>query len=137
MLYDYTDNAINSLYVLYNTNTQYALTYENAQYSSRTGVQLTGSLKPFGSRLSVIKANIYPTMQRVKTNSGALLKNNYFGNNFTISSEYKKLSLTYMINILVYTLSGAFLNTNENQNNIFANYKMNDWTSSWSVFNAQ
>lgn len=134
VFYNYTDNAINSLYVLYNNNTQYALTYENAQYSSRTGVQLTGSLKPFGSRLLVIKANIYPTMQRVKTNSGALLKNNYFGNNFTISSEYKKLSLTYMFNIPVYTLSGAFLNTNENQNHIFANYKMKDWTFTTGMY---
>lgn len=134
LFYNYTDNAINSMYVLYNNNTQYALTYENAQYSSRTGIQLTGSLKPFGNRLLVIKANIYPTMQRVKTNSGALLKNNYFGNNFTVSSEYKNLSLTYMFNIPVYTLSGAFLNTNENQNHIFANYKLKDWTFTTGMY---
>lgn len=134
VFYNYIDNAINSLYVLYNNNSQYALTYENAKLSSRTGIQLTGSVKPFGSRLLVIKANIYPTMQRVKTNSGALLKNNYFGNNFTISSEYKNLSLTYMFNIPVYTLSGAFLNTNENQNHFFANYKMNDWTFTTGMY---
>ncbi len=134
LFYNYVDNAINSIYVLYNNNTQYALTYENAQFSSRAGVQFTGSVKPFGNRLLVIKANIYPTMQRVKTNSGALLKNNYFGNNFTISSEYKNLSLTYMFNIPVYTLSGAFLSTNENQNHIFANYKMKDWTFTTGMY---
>lgn len=134
VFYNYVDNAINSMYVLYNNNTQYALTYENAQFSSRTGIQLTGSVKPFGNRLLVIKANVYPTMQRVKTNSGALLKNNYFGNNFTISSEYKNLSLTYMFNIPVYTLSGAFLNTNENQNHIFANYKLKDWTFTTGMY---
>ncbi|WP_312077882.1 outer membrane beta-barrel protein [Chryseobacterium sp.] len=134
VFYNYVDNAINSMYVLYNNNTQYALTYENAQFSSRAGVQLTGSLKPFGNRLLVVKANIFPTMQRVKTNSGALLKNNYFGNNFTISSEYKKLSLTYMFNIPVYTLSGAFLSTNENQNHIFANYKVKEWTFTTGMY---
>ncbi|KIC63691.1 outer membrane beta-barrel protein [Chryseobacterium taiwanense] len=134
IFYNYTDNAINSMYVLYNNNTQYALTYENAQFSSRTGIQLVGSVKPFGSRLLVIKANIYPTMQRVKTNSGALLKNNYFGNNFTVSSEYKNFSLSYMFNIPVYTLSGAFLNTNENQNHIFANYKVKDWTFTTGMY---
>ncbi|MCX8531214.1 TonB-dependent receptor domain-containing protein [Chryseobacterium luquanense] len=134
LFYNYVDNAINSMYVLYNNNTQYALTYENAQFSSRTGIQLTGSVKPFGSRLLVIKANIYPTMQRVKTSNGDLLKNNYFGNNFTISSEYKNLSLSYMFNIPVYTLSGAFLSTNENQNHIFANYKMKDWTFTTGMY---
>lgn len=134
LFYNYLDNAINSMYVLYNNNTQYALTYENAQFSSRLGVQMTGSVKPFGNRLLVIKANIYPTMQRVKMSSGALLKNNYFGNNFTISSEYKNLSLTYMFNIPVYTLSGAFLNTNENQNHIFANYKLKDWTFTTGMY---
>lgn len=134
VFYSYIDNAINSMYVLYNNNSQYALTYENAQFSSRTGIQLTGSLKPFGNRLLIIKANIYPTMQRVKTNSGALLKNNYFGNNFTISSEYKNLNLTYMFNIPVYTLSGAFLSTNENQNHVFFNYKMNDWTFNTGMY---
>ncbi|OCK49472.1 hypothetical protein BA768_08890 [Chryseobacterium sp. CBo1] len=132
--YNYVDNAINSMYVLYNNYTQYALTYENAQFSSRAGIQLTGSVKPFGNRLLVIKANIYPTMQRVKTNAGVLLKNNYFGNNFTISSEYKNLSVTYMFNIPVYTLSGAFLNTNENQNHIFANYKLKDWTLTTGMY---
>lgn len=132
--YNYVDNAINSMYVLYNNNTQYALTYENAQFSSRAGIQLTGSVKPFGNRLLVIKANIYPTMQRVKTNAGVLLKNNYLGNNFTISSEYKNLSVTYMFNIPVYTLSGAFLNTNENQNHIFANYKLKDWTLTTGMY---
>lgn len=134
LFYNYVDNAINSMYVLYNNNAQYALTYENAEFSSRTGIQLTGSVKPFGSRLLVIKANIYPTMQRVKTSNGDLLKNNYFGNNFTISSEYKNLSLSYMFNIPVYTLSGAFLNTNENQNHIFANYKMKDWTFTTGMY---
>lgn len=132
--YNYTDNAINSIYLPYNNNTQYALTYENSQYTSRTGIQLTGSVKPFGSRLLVIKANIYPTMQRVKTNSGALLKHNYLGNNFTISSEYKDFSVTYVFNIPVYTLSGAFLSTNENQSHLFANYKMKDWTLTTGMY---
>lgn len=134
LFYNYVDNPINSIYVLYNNDTQYALTYENSQYSSRMGVQITGSVKPFGNRLLVVKANIYPTMQRVKTNTGTLLKNDYFGNNFTLSSEYKNLSVTYMFNIPVYTLSGAFLSTNENQNHIFVGYKLNNWTLSTGIY---
>lgn len=39
-----------------------------------------------------------------------------------------------MFNIPVYTLSGAFLSTNENQNHIFANYKMKDWTFTTGMY---
>ncbi|MBQ0152855.1 MAG: TonB-dependent receptor, partial [Chryseobacterium sp.] len=132
--YNFTDNAINSIYVPYNNGSQYALTYENSQYASRTGVQITGSVKPFGNRLLVVKANLNPTMQRVKTNSGALLKNNYLGNSFTLSSEYKDFSIYYMLSIPVYTLSGAFLSTNENQNHLFVSYKLKDWSLSAGMY---
>lgn len=132
--YNFTDNAINSIYVPYNNGSQYALTYENSQYSSRTGVQITGSVKPFGNRLLVVKANLNPTVQRVKTNSGALLKNNYLGNSFTLSSEYKDFSIYYMLSIPVYTLSGAFLSTNENQNHVFVSYKLKDWSLSAGMY---
>ena len=33
----------------------YNLTYENAQYSQQYGMQLTGSVKPFGNNLLVVK----------------------------------------------------------------------------------
>ena len=134
LFYNYTQDAINSIYKLYNNDTQYALTYENADFNSRAGVQITGSLKPFGNSLLVIKANLYPTMQRVKTSSGALLKNNYFGNNFTLSSEYKKFSVTYMFNIPTYQLGGAFLNMGENKSHFFASYKVNDWTLTTGMY---
>ncbi|WP_300673093.1 TonB-dependent receptor [Soonwooa sp.] len=134
LFYNYTQDAINSIYTLYNNDTQYAITYENADFNSRTGVQVTGSLKPFGSRLLVIKANLYPTMQRVKTSSGTLLKNNYFGNSFTLSSEYKNLSVTYMFNIPTYQLSGAFLNMGENASHLFASYKLSDWTVTGGMY---
>jgi hypothetical protein len=128
LFYWYTNRAINQYYVLENTLGGYALTYENAKNSQQYGVQLSGSYKPFGSSLLVLKAVISPASETVRTSKGELIKNDYIGNNFGISSEYKSFSIEYQFNIPVYTLDGAFLRTNENANHIFANYKLKNWT---------
>ena len=128
LFYWYTNRAINQYYVLENTLGGYALTYENAKNSQQYGVQLSGSYKPFGSSLLVLKAVISPASETVRTSNGELIKNDYIGNNFGISSEYKSFSIEYQFNIPVYTLDGAFLRTNENANHIFANYKLKNWT---------
>lgn len=50
--YHYTKDPINQLYLqnIINGNVEgYKLTYENAQNSQRYGVQITGSIKPFGT----------------------------------------------------------------------------------------
>jgi len=134
LFYRYTDRVINQYYVHDAALDGYALTYENGKNGQRYGVQLTGSYKPFGNSLLVIKAVITPTSETVKTSSGALIKNNYLGNYFVLSSEYKAFSLQYQFNIPVYSLSGAFLNTNENQNNIFVSYKHKNWTFSTGMY---
>lgn len=127
IFYRYTDRTINQYYVL-DQDFGYALTYENAKNSQQFGVQLSGSYKPFGNSLLVAKLYLTPASEMIRTSSGALIKNNYLANNLVLSSEYKSFSLQYQLNIPVYTLNGAFLNTNENQNHVFASYKRKEWT---------
>ncbi|SIQ21477.1 outer membrane beta-barrel protein [Chryseobacterium sp. RU33C] len=134
LFYRYTNRVINQYYVQDEVLNGYALTYENGKNAQRYGVQLTGSYKPFGNSLLVIKAVITPTSETVKTSKGVLIKNDYLGNYFSISSEYKSFSVQYQFNIPVYSLSGAFLNTNENQNNIFVSYKHKSWTFSTGMY---
>lgn len=134
LFYRYTGRVINQYYVQDNELGGYALTYENGKNGQRYGVQLTGSYKPFGSSLLVIKAVLVPTSETVRTSKGALIKNNYLGNYFVLSSEYKAFSLQYQFNIPTYNLSGAFINTNENQNNIFVSYKHKNWTLSTGMY---
>ncbi|MEN5306096.1 TonB-dependent receptor [Chryseobacterium cucumeris] len=134
LFYRYTNRVINQFYVQDEALNGYALTYENGKNGQRYGVQLTGSYKPFGSSLLVIKAVITPTSETVRTSIGALIKNNYLGNYFSLSSEYKSFSVQYQFNIPVYSLNGAFLNTNENQNNIFVSYKHKNWTFSTGMY---
>ncbi|WNI39098.1 outer membrane beta-barrel protein [Chryseobacterium sp. SG20098] len=134
LFYRYTNRVINQYYVQDEALNGYALTYENGKNGQRYGVQLTGSYKPFGSSLLVIKAVITPTSETVRTSKGALIKNNYLGNYFSLSSEYKSFSVQYQFNIPVYSLNGAFLNTNENQNNIFVSYKHKNWTFSTGMY---
>lgn len=134
LFYRYTDRIINQYYVLDNEFGGYALTYENGKNAQRYGVQLTGSYKPFGNSLLVVKAVLTPTSELVRNSQGALIKNDLIGNYFVLSSEYKSFSLQYQFNIPVYSLSGAFLNTNENQNNVFVSYKHKNWTFSTGMY---
>ncbi|MCC3216508.1 TonB-dependent receptor [Chryseobacterium sp. X308] len=134
LFYRYTNRVINQYYVHDDVLNGYALTYENGKNAQRYGVQLTGSYKPFGNTLLVIKAVITPTSETVRTSKGALIKNDYLGNYFSLSSEYKAFSVQYQFNIPVYSLNGAFLNTNENQNNIFVSYKHKNWTFSTGMY---
>ncbi|KMQ59581.1 hypothetical protein ACM46_20410 [Chryseobacterium angstadtii] len=128
LFYRYTDRVINQYYVLDDTFGGYALTYENGKNAQRYGIQLSGSYKPFGNNWLVVKAVLTPTSETLRTSKGELIKNDYLSNSFTLFSEYKSFSIQYMFNIPVYTLNGAFLNTNENQNHIFASYRLKSWS---------
>ncbi|AZA91054.1 Uncharacterised protein [Chryseobacterium nakagawai] len=132
--YSYTNRVINQYYVLGDTFGGYALTYENGQYSQQVGAFISGSYKPFGNNLLIIKANLAPTYEMIKTSTGAVIKNDYLANYFVLSSEYKNFSAQYQFNIPTYSLSGAFLNTNENQNNIFISYKHKSLTFSTGMY---
>jgi hypothetical protein len=107
---------------------RYALTYENAQNAQSLGVQVSGSIKPFGTDLLTLKLVLTPTSESVKLNDGKTIKNDYIGNNFVINSVYKNFSLMYAFNIPVYSLSGPFLDTNENKSHLVLSYKLNNWS---------
>lgn len=126
IFYWYRKDAINQLYVL--DGNRYALTYENAINSQSAGVQLSGSIKPFGTDLLTLKLVLTPTSESVKLNNEKTIKNNYLANNFVINSIYKNFSLMYLFNIPTYSLSGPFLNTNENKSHLVLSYKLNNWT---------
>lgn len=70
----------------------------------------------------------------MKLEDGRTIKNDYFGNYFAINSVYKNFSINYSFNIPVYTLSGAFLSTNENSSHLSLAYKMNNWTFSTGMY---
>ncbi|KQR91059.1 hypothetical protein ASG01_14310 [Chryseobacterium sp. Leaf180] len=132
--YTYTDGAFNQYYILDNTLGGYALTYENAGNSQRYGLQVSGSYKPLGNSLLVIKAALTPTSENLRTKSGTHIKNNYIENEFTLTSEYKSFSVQYQFNIPVYKLDGAFLRTNENANHAFVGYKLKEWTFTTGMY---
>jgi len=135
--YVHTNNPYNQLYLEDKDGDNirgYKLTYENAQNSQHYGIQLTGSVKPFGNDLLTLKVNVSPATQRFKTSDGRILKNDYIGNYFVISSNYKNVGLTYQFNIPYYTLGGALLYTQENMSHAFANYKLNNWTFMAGVY---
>ncbi|WP_314059780.1 outer membrane beta-barrel protein [Empedobacter brevis] len=126
LFYWYRKDAINQFYVL--DGNRYALTYENAQNSQQYGVQVSGSVKPFGTDIFTLKVVLAPASESVKLKNGETVKNNYIGNNFVISSVYKNLSFMYLFNVPTYSLRGPFLNTNENKSHLVLSYKWNNWS---------
>ncbi|SKB73774.1 Outer membrane protein beta-barrel family protein [Soonwooa buanensis] len=130
VFYNHINKDINQYYTEDIETGGYALTYENSNYTRQIGAQLIGSVKPFGNALLVLKTVISPTSVKVVTNQNKVIKNDYISNNFLISSEYKNFSFQYNFNFPVYTLSGAFLSTNENKSHFFASYKHDNWTFS-------
>ena len=70
---------------------------------------------------------VAPATESLIMNNGAKIKNNYIGNHFNISTEYKSFSAQYQFNIPYYNIDGAFLSTNENASHFFAQYKLNDF----------
>ena len=134
LFYNYMKGDINQYYAADPLTGGYALMYENSKYTRQFGVQFSGSVKPFGSSILVIKANLVPTSVKLVTNTNQEIRNNYINNYFVISSEYKSLSVQYQFNFPVYTLNGAFLNTNENANHFFASYKLKEWTLTGGMY---
>ncbi|AZB21788.1 TonB-dependent receptor [Kaistella haifensis] len=126
--YWFRNRASNQYYVLNQNVDGYLLTYENAKNSQQYGIQLTGSVKPFGNNLLVVKMVVAPATEQLTTSSGYTFKNNYIGNYFNISTEYKSFSAQYQFNIPYYTINGAFLSTNENASHFFASYKLREWS---------
>ncbi|MDO5615433.1 MAG: outer membrane beta-barrel protein [Cruoricaptor ignavus] len=130
--YNYIPKGFIQSYI--RTEDGYGLTNVNTDFSRNFGVQLSGSIKPFGSNIMVIKALVIPTSQKIQLTDGRTIKADYIQNRFTVSSEYKKFTFMYLLSIPVYRLNGAFLNATENANHFFIRYKMNNWSFSTGMY---
>ncbi|MDR2205005.1 MAG: outer membrane beta-barrel family protein [Flavobacteriaceae bacterium] len=132
--YNYVDKYFAQFYVLDNDFGGYALTYENGKYYTETGVQISGSAKPFENNLLVLKTWLAPVSMKLTANSGQKIRRDFIRNNFTISSEYKNFSIQYEFNIPVYAMNGTFLGTDENAGHIFAGYKIKNWKLTSGIY---
>ncbi|MEC5395249.1 TonB-dependent receptor plug domain-containing protein [Bergeyella sp. RCAD1439] len=125
--YNYLKKDIAQIYT-YDINLNgFLLRNVNANYTRQVGIQLSGSIKPFGSNILVAKMVFVPTIESLVFYSGEKINNNYIGNFFNISTQYKSFYAQYQFNIPYYTVDGAFLSTNENASHFFAQYKFKEW----------
>ena len=100
----------------------YALTYQNADFNEK-GIQLSGSYKPFGTQVLVIKTFIQPVSMKLVVNDGREFTSNFIRSSFGVTSQFKNFGIYYNFNLPIYQINGAFLSLDENQNHLFASYK--------------
>lgn len=134
IFYNIVDQYFAQFYVPDSETGGYALTYENAKDYHEKGVQISGSVKPFGSNLLVLKTYLAPTSMQLISTNGTQYQSNYIRNNFAVISQYKDFSVYYQFNFPVFNLNGSFLNKDENSNNLFLEYKRNNWTFSTGMY---
>ncbi len=123
----FINNAIEQMYIYDARFNSYALTYQNADYHQILSGEISGAIKPLGSKLLTIKTALKPTSESILLANGNKKTNEFIGNTFTLSSQYKNFFLNYEFNIPVYSIGGAFLNTNENQNHLILGYSHRNW----------
>ena len=111
----------------------YALTYQNADFNEK-GIQLSGSYKPFGTPVLVIKAFIQPVLMKLRVNDGREFNSDFVRSSFSFTSQFKNLGIYYNFNLPIYQINGAFLSLDENQNNIFVSYKYQNFKFSTGAY---
>ena len=111
----------------------YALTFQNADFNEK-GIQLSGSFKPFGTQVLVIKTFIQPVSMMLKVNDGREFKSNFVRSSFGVTSQFKNFGIYYNFNFPVYQINGAFLSLDENQNHLFASYKYKNFEFSTGAY---
>ncbi|QOR73428.1 outer membrane beta-barrel protein [Cruoricaptor ignavus] len=99
----------------------YALTYQNAGFNEK-GIQISGSYKPFGTQVLVIKAFVQPVGMSLKLYDGRKFNNTFIRSNFALTSQFKNFGIYYNFSLPVYQINGAFLSLDENQNNFLVSY---------------
>ena len=134
LFYNIVDKYFAQFYQLDAETGGYALTYENAKNYNEKGAQISGSVKPFGNNLLVLKTYISPTSMRLVSTKGTKYKSNFIRSNFALVSQYKDFTLSYRFNFPVFTLTGSFLSKDENQHHIFLDYKYKYWTFSTGMY---
>ena len=125
--YNNTKSAITEYYSFDLPANRYVLSYENADNYTKGGAQFVGVIKPFGNNYLRITTLLAPIWEKIKIKD-IEIKNSYLSNRLTLVSQYKNFTLQYQFNIPVFSLDGAFLYTNENQNHLFLQYRKNGWT---------
>ena len=126
-LYNNTQSAITEYYSFDHSANRYTLNYENADHYTKGGAQFVGIIKPFGNNYLRITTLLAPIWEKIKIKD-IEIKNSYLSNRLTLVSQYKNFTLQYQFNVPVFSLDGAFLYTNENQNHLFLQYRKNGWT---------
>lgn len=134
LFYNIVDKYFAQFYLLDTETGGYALTYENAKSYNEKGAQISGSIKPFGSNILVLKTYISPASMRLVSTNGMEYKRNFVRNSFAIISQYKNFSAYYQFNFPVFSLNGSFLNKDENQNHIFVRYQQGNWGFTSGVY---
>ncbi|MGA9212607.1 outer membrane beta-barrel protein [Kaistella sp.] len=134
LFYNIVDKYFAQFYQLDLETGGYALTYENAKSYNEKGVQISGSIKPFGNNLLVLKTYISPTATKLVSINGTGYKRNFVRNNFALISQYKNFSAYYQFNFPVFSLNGSFLNKDENQSHFFAAYQYKSWTFTTGMY---
>ena len=125
--YNNTKSAITEYYSFDHPANRYILSYENTDHYTKGGAQFVGVIKPFGNNYLRITTLLAPIWEKIKIKD-IEIKNSYLSNRLTLVSQYKNFTLQYQFNIPVFSLDGAFLYTNENQNHLFLQYRKNGWT---------
>ena len=125
--YNNTKSAITEYYSFDLPANRYVLSYENADNYTKGGAQFVGVIKPFGNNYLRITTQLAPIWEKIKIKD-IEINNSYLSNRLTLVSQYKNFTLQYQFNIPVFSLDGAFLYTNENQNHLFLQYRKNGWT---------
>ena len=117
-LYNNTQSAITEYYSFDHPANRYVLSYENADNYTKGGAQFVGVIKPFWNNYLRITTQLAPIWEKIRIKD-IEIKNSYLSNRLTLVSQYKNFMLQYQFNVPVFSLDGAFLYTNENQNHLF------------------
>lgn len=132
--YTHTDRIINEYYTLDHRFAGYTLTHKNADFYQNYRWEFSGSIKPFGNKILVIKAYLRPTAEKIKLEDGRMIKNFYVRNYINITSLYKKFFASYQFNIPTYSIDGAFLSSEENKSHFSAGYQSGNWSIRAGIF---
>lgn len=119
--YNIVDKYFAQIFEVDSETSGYALTYQNADFNEK-GIQFSGSYKPFGTQILVIKTFIQPVSMMLKVNDGRSFKSEFVRSSFGLSSQFKNVGVYYNFNLPIYQINGAFLSIDENQNHLFASY---------------
>lgn len=132
--YNIVDKYFAEYFILDSNSSQYILTFNNADFKEY-GVELSGSVKPFGTDILVVQAWISPVAMNMKLKSGENITKTFVRNYFSISSNYKSFGINYQLNFPISQLEdGVFLHRDENANHLFLTYKIKDLTLTTGMY---